>query len=109
MYSIIGFNSKTGEVTFKHTNKTKSVIDVSDLKYLQVSSRHYINSSGDIVLVPEYFNRVNYVDTHSEGDIDPQKDVYHKANQYEFDLWHSKEFPDSDNANIYNSLIPKLQ
>ena len=102
MYQILELSN--GIIKFKYNN---SIIDINlkdYLDYRKVSNRHYINKNNNIILVPEFFNRVVYIDTTIDREND-DSDVYYRSNQYQFDLWHSIKFPESDNCKIYKKII----
>ena len=68
--------------------------------YSKVSEKHYIDlSNNEIIAFGGYMNRVITV-------VDGVP--YKKANQYDFDKWMAKEFPESDNAIIYNKCMTDI-
>ena len=107
MYQITGV-SNLGVLKFRYEEKD-IYIDLSDFSdYRKVSPKHYSNKNNEIILVPEYFNRIVYLDSPSQGEIVPDRDVYMAATQYGFDLWHNINYPNSDNAKVYNKIVNNI-
>ena len=119
MYNIYTFDQKTGEMIFKVDNPGEASIYVSiNVKkgkipnfsdYKEKPKRAYVREdTGDIDLVGTLMGLENpfrpipppYVFQTIDG-----KDVkYSLVNQYDYDKWSAREFPDEDNAKIFNLL-----
>lgn len=69
------------------------------INYLSVNPKHYLEiNTGNIVII-HTINRLIV------GDID---NIMKRATQFEYDKWMLREFPDSDNATIYNTLYKSI-
>ena len=100
MYTIKNYNRNINTIIFNKQSLGEYSVNLDNYKdYRAVSFRHFINKNNDIILVPEFFNRLFYIDTNN--------DVYYRANQFQFDMWNSVNYPDSDNAKIYTLLTSK--
>jgi len=102
MYQILELSDRI--IKFKYNN---AIIDINlkdYLDYRKVSCRHYINKNNNIILLPEYFNKLVFIDTPNDRQFDNNKDVYIRSNQFQFDFWNFLEYPDSDNSKIYKKI-----
>ena len=99
MYTVQGFNAENGEIVFKFTNgdlKTINLYESNLKKYQGVNPKsHYVDSVSENI-VKLFSNRVIVVDNGI---------IYRRATQSQYDKWMTKEFPDSDNAKVYNILV----
>lgn len=100
MYIIKDFNRDTGIITFlRHSDNKEISIDCREYNdYRGVSSSHYIElNTGDIILIKLPTRLIM-------GESD---DLYRRASQSEFDLWHTtqEEYKSTHNAIVYNLIM----
>ena len=119
MYSIYTFDTKTGEMTFKvDISGQESIyvsINVSKGKmpnfsgYRDKPKRGYVREdTGDIEIVGTLLGLENPLRPIPPPcvfqTIDGIEVKYNLASQYDYDKWSAKEFPEEDNAKIFNLL-----
>lgn len=101
MYSVYTFNNQTGDMVFKFSDQHLHTINLKEsnlTEYEGVTKYHYFDTKNKtIVRIGEPNNsRIFIIDNGI---------LFKKANQFDYDQWMSKEFPDSDNAKVFNILI----
>ena len=112
-YQIIDINSATGDLTFHNVYTEQShVINCRQYAdYRQVHPRHYYNAEhNEVILVQEGMTSFRPFVAHTPlpPTIEDHGRQYSRCEQWQFDKWHTKEYPDSHNAIIYNILIKEL-
>jgi len=104
MYTVHAFNPTDGEIIFKFDNGRIHSINIyksNFTKYENVNTFHHFVDTRSKSIV--YLNLDNCSKTFT---LDDKGILYRKANQYDYDKWMTKEYPNSDNAKIFNILIP---
>jgi len=100
MYSVHTFNTDTGEIVFKFSDGTLYTINLIESKLTKYEgvnpTYHYFDTRLESI-VKMMINRVVTID--NDGTL------YRRATQPDYDKWMTKEFPNSDNAKIYNILV----
>jgi hypothetical protein len=103
MYSVYTFNNQTKEMVFKFLDQHLHTINLKDSNLTQYGSvnptHHYFDTKTETI--------VNLCQPNNSRifNIDNDGVLYRKATQFEFDRWMSQEFPESDNAKVFNILI----
>lgn len=113
MYTIKNFNRSNGDIIFLNPNNNKThIINVLTYQnYLRVNHQHYYNKErNEVILVKEPLESFRpFVQNMSRPQITDENNVtYYACQQWEFDKWHLNDFPNSDNAKIYNILMDAL-
>lgn len=102
MYSVFKYNDQTSDIVFQFSDQHLHTINLKDSDLTQYGSVnpicHYFDTKNNtIVNINEPNNsRIFIIDNGI---------LFRKANQFEYDKWMAQEFPDSDNAKIFNILI----
>jgi hypothetical protein len=103
MYSVHTFDKKSGDMVFKLTNGRLHTINFRASKLTTYGGVnkvfHYFDTKNITIVRMDPPNSSKELITDSDGTI------FRRANQFEFDRWMAEEFPESDNAKIYNQLI----
>ena len=114
MYTIKYFNKSNGDMTFTnpYNGKSHTINVLRYQNYLSVNHQHYYNKElNEVILVKEDLQSMRpFVQNNmSRPEITDENNVtYYACQQWEFDKWHLNEFPNSDNAKVYNLLMEKL-
>lgn len=112
MYTIKYFNKSNGDMTFMSLeNSNKHVINVLQYDdYRRVTNKHYYNMEhNEVILVKEDLQSMRpFVTSTLIPSIEDQGKIYYTCQQWQFDKWHIKDFPNSDNAKVYNILNKAL-
>ena len=107
-YQIININRTTGDLTFHNSNSDRThVINCHQYEdYRQVHPKHYYNvEHNEVIMVGKISFRPFVI---LPLTIEDQGRQYSQCEQWQFDKWHTKEYPDSQNAIIYHILIKEL-
>ena len=112
MYTIESFDTVTGNITFRIDNQNSDTLVINVKKdkcpnfsdYRRVPDNAYIEEdTNDIVLLDlPQFRAVLPPSVYQ--DIDDKSIRFLTASQYEYDKWHTREYPDSDNAKVFNLI-----
>mgnify|MGYP005715462721 FL=1 len=112
MYTIESFDTVTGNLTFRINNQNSDTLILNVKKdkrpnfsdYRRVPDNVYLEEdTNDIVLLELPQFRAVFPPSVYQ-DIDDKSIRFLKASQYEYDKWSAKEFPDSDNAKVFNLI-----
>ena len=112
MYTIESFDNVTGDITFLINNQNSDTLIINVKKdkrpnfsgHRRVPDNAYIEEdTSDIVLLnlPQFRA---FLPPSVYHDIDGKSIRFLKASQYEYDKWSVREFPDSDNAKVFNLI-----
>ena len=107
-YQIININRTTGDLTFHNADSQQThVINCRQYAdYRQVHPKHYYNvEHNEVIMVGKVSFRPFVI---LPPTIEDQGRQYSRCEQWQFDKWHTKEYPDSHNATIYHILIKEL-
>lgn len=107
MYTIVYFNKSNGDITFMNTQNLKkhviSLLDYND--YRRVSPTHYYNMEhNEVIMLKEPVLFRPFVTSALIPSIEDQGKMYYPCQQWQFDKWNTKEYPNSDNAKVYNII-----
>jgi hypothetical protein len=103
MYSVFKFNEQTSDIVFQFSDQHLYTINLKNSNLTQYGSvnpmYHYFDTKNNTIVKVTEPNNLRTIN------IDNCGVLYRKATQFEFDKWMAQEFPDSDNAKIFNILI----
>jgi hypothetical protein len=91
-----------GNFKLQYLNTEKEIeLNIFELfpKYLKVSPKHYVDTQDDSIVVindPILTRKIIIIDN---------KNIYRKAQQWEYDRFEHINFPLSDNSKFYTHLI----
>ena len=107
MYQIKDVDYSSGKIIFHFldVDMEYKINYIGENIYSFVNTKyHYIdvNTNNVIVIDDDVSTRRIFIN-------DSDNNLYKKATQFEFDRWMAKEFPSSENALIYNTIIQKIQ
>lgn len=91
-------------------NSSKHVINVLQYDdYRRVSPQHYYNMEhNEVIMIKEPVSFRPFVTSAIIPSIEDQGKKYYTCQQWQFDKWHTKEYPSSHNAEIYTILSEAL-
>ena len=115
MYTIESFDSVSGNLTFKVNNQNSDTLVLNVKKdkrpnfsdYRNVPDNAYLEEDTDDIVLLKLPQFRAVLPPSVYQDIDDKSIRFLKASQYEYDKWSAREFPDSDNAKVFN-LINEL-
>ena len=102
-YVVENFNFQEKSILFKvYVNFTPKLFEVvfnctKDLEIYEGVNRHlhYVDENGDIV---------NIINTQNSTIVERGGKKFIKARQWQYDKWMFRNYPDSINARVYNTL-----
>ena len=81
--------------------------------YRGPKNEHYYNKELNEVIVYDTTKNIRVANFHPfivlPSKIELNNKIYYPCNQFQFDKWHYKEFPHTDNAKIYALLKDKFE
>ena len=115
MYTIESFDRVTGNLTFKINNQNRDTLILNVKKdkspnfsdYRRVPDNAYLEEDTDDIVLLKLPQFRAVLPPSVYQDIDDKSIRFLKASQYEYDKWSAREFPESDNAKVFN-LINEL-
>ena len=115
MYTIECFDNVTGNITFRIDNQNSDTLILNIKKdkrpnfsdYRSVPDNAYLEEDTDDIVLLKLPQFRAVLPPSVYQDIDDKSIRFLKASQYEYDKWSAREFPDSDNAKVFN-LINEL-
>ena len=112
MYTIESFDRVSGNLTFRINNQNSDTLILNVKKdkrpnfsgYRRVPDNAYLEEDTDDIVLLELPQFRAFLPPSVYQDIDDKSIRFLKASQYEYDKWFVREYPDSDNAKVFNLI-----
>ena len=112
MYIIENFDNVSGNLTFKINNQNRDTLILNVKKdkrpnfsdYRNVPDNAYLEEDTDDIVLLKLPSFRAVLPPSVYQDTDNKSIRFLKASQYEYDKWSAREFPDSDNAKVFNLI-----
>ena len=112
MYTIESFDRVSGNLTFRINNQNSDTLILNVKKdkrpnfsgYRRVPDNAYLEEDTDDIVLLELPQFRAFLPPSVYQDIDDKSIRFLKASQYEYDKWHTREYPDTDNAKVFNLI-----